>query len=297
VTAECIKTIAWSLGIVAALYPLEWLFPAEKGQPISKRFRNLLYMPFLIGFIYFTQPFANKFAGTILRAGSLLPAVLSPPSNGVAIALFALFFALVWDTWQYWVHRLQHTNKHLWETHKFHHSETALNATTHARTHIISHLLFLLLYTPMLLFLGSLSAHWIAALVMFRLWGYFLHANIRLNLGFLTPIISGPQWHRIHHSIQPEHRDKNFATFFPFLDIVFGTYYWPARDEYPETGLSDGSSVNFLQQATIEPFRVWTETMRTRRSAAVPERIEAGGRHQRMPTWQRGSLPPNGIRN
>jgi sterol desaturase/sphingolipid hydroxylase (fatty acid hydroxylase superfamily) len=263
-TMEYIKTIAWSLLIVIVLYPLELLFAAEKGQPVTRRLQNLLYMPILIGFIYFLQPYANKLAGAILRAGSILPAVFDPASGGFATIAFAVFFALTWDIWQYWVHRLQHTNNYLWATHKFHHSETALNTTTHARSHLLSHVLFMLMYIPMLLFLGSLSAHWIATFIMFRLWGYINHANIRLNLGFLTPIISGPQWHRIHHSSQPEHQNKNFATFFPVLDIIFGTYYRPGRDEYPETGLSDGSGVSFLQDATIEPLRVWAQAIRPR---------------------------------
>jgi sterol desaturase/sphingolipid hydroxylase (fatty acid hydroxylase superfamily) len=166
-------------------------------------------------------------------------------------------FAFGWDLWQYWVHRVQHSSQALWETHKFHHSETALNASTHARTHILSHILFMLLYMPLLLLIGSLSPHWIVALIMFRFWGYFNHANIRLNLGVLTPVISGPQWHRIHHSMLPEHRNKNFATFFPFIDMIFGTYYRPRRDEYPPTGLGDGGDVDFLRDATIDPLRVW----------------------------------------
>ena len=31
--------------------------------------------------------------------------------------------------------------------------------------------------------------------------------------------------------------DKNFAAFFPVIDILFGTYYRPRRDEYPRTGI------------------------------------------------------------
>jgi sterol desaturase/sphingolipid hydroxylase (fatty acid hydroxylase superfamily) len=256
---ECIKTIAWSLLFVVALYPFEKRFPAEKGQPVSKRLQNLLYMPIIIGFIYFVQPYFNEVTGAILATGSLLPTVLSPATGGVAIAVFAVFFALVSDCWQYWVHRLQHTNKYLWYTHKFHHSEKALNTTTHARAHVSSHVLLLLLYIPILFLFGSLSPHWIAAFIMFRLWGYFNHTNIRLNVGFLTLVISGPQWHRIHHSIRPEHQNKNFATFFPFLDIIFGTYYGPRRDEYPETGLISGEDVGFLRDATIEPFCAWVK--------------------------------------
>ena len=73
-----IWTIVWSFVIVIALYPIEFLFPAETGQPLSKRFHNLIYMPFIIGFMYFLQPFVNAIAGMILQNGSVLSAVLSP---------------------------------------------------------------------------------------------------------------------------------------------------------------------------------------------------------------------------
>jgi sterol desaturase/sphingolipid hydroxylase (fatty acid hydroxylase superfamily) len=54
--------------------------------------------------------------------------------------------------------------------------------------------------------------------------------------GAATPLLAGPQWHRIHHSTQPEHANRNFAAFFPFLDTLFGTYYAPRAGEYPPTG-------------------------------------------------------------
>ena len=45
--------------------------------------------------------------------------------------------------------------------------------------------------------------------------------------------IGNPQWHRIHHSLQPEHFDKNFAGLLPLWDILFGTFRnpreWNAR--------------------------------------------------------------------
>ena len=256
---EALKVIGWSLVIIAAFYPFEVLISAEKNQKISRKLQNLSYMPLIILFIYLIQPYVNSVASDILKVGSIFTYVFNPSNDGVQLIIFSLFFALIWDTWQYWVHRLQHTNKILWSTHAFHHSEIALNATTHSRTHAFSHILFLILYIPLLLILGSLSPHWIVALLMFRFWGYFNHANIRLNLGLLTPVISGPQWHRIHHSILPEHQDKNFATFFPFLDILFGTYFRPGPNEYPETGLASGKQVKFIKDATIQPVLDWIQ--------------------------------------
>ena len=43
--------------------------------------------------------------------------------------------------------------------------------------------------------------------------------------------------HRLHHSTDPAHHDRNFADALPIFDIVFGTYQAPKKDEFPETGL------------------------------------------------------------
>jgi sterol desaturase/sphingolipid hydroxylase (fatty acid hydroxylase superfamily) len=86
------------------------------------------------------------------------------------------------------------------------------------------------------------------AFAIFYGWGFFNHANIRLSLGPLTSIFSGPQWHRLHHAIDPDCRDRNFAAYFPILDIVFGTYRAPRQDEYPATGVTDPI-------VTAHPFR------------------------------------------
>jgi sterol desaturase/sphingolipid hydroxylase (fatty acid hydroxylase superfamily) len=238
---------------------LELLAPAEKGQAISKRLFNLLYFPFSLALVFFLQfllaPFYSHALGS--ARGGLLPEFISAQSSFAAHLAFALCYALVFDIWQYWAHRLQHTVPFLWETHKFHHSETALNSSTIARAHILSNLLFLILYLPVLIILGPQTPHFIALFLMFKLWGFVNHSNIRLNLGPLTPIISGPQWHRLHHSLCGEHHDKNFAAFFPFIDILFGTYYRPARNEYPPTGLPVEEREGFLREATISPFSTW----------------------------------------
>jgi sterol desaturase/sphingolipid hydroxylase (fatty acid hydroxylase superfamily) len=190
-----------------------------------------------------------------LQSGSILPILITPNSSIWTQIFYSLVFAFVWDVWQYFVHRFQHTNSLLWESHKFHHSETAMNVTSHARTHVLNHVVFTAFYLPMIMLIGSQGPHWIAALIMFRVWGYFLHSNIRLHFGPFAAVISGPQWHRIHHSACHQHIDKNFATFFPVIDIIFGTYYHPRYDEYPDTGLAGGSYTPFFYEATTEPFR------------------------------------------
>jgi sterol desaturase/sphingolipid hydroxylase (fatty acid hydroxylase superfamily) len=262
-SSEGVKTILWSLVVVAALFPFEHVFPADPIPSRSARIRNLIYMPLVIMFSYGLQPYVNMLAATVLQYGSLLSQVsVFAKSDGWSVVVASLLFAFVWDVWQYWVHRLQHTSEYFWATHKFHHSETRLNATAHSRTHVASYILYVLLYTLMIPLIGAISPHWIVAFMMFRFWGYFIHANVRLRFGPLTPVISGPQWHRIHHSALKEHHNKNFATFFPVIDVMFGTYYRPGRDEFPPTGLCDEREMSFVRAATVEPLLIWSAIVR-----------------------------------
>ena len=63
------------------------------------------------------------------------------------------------------------------------------------------------------------------------------HTNVRAGYGFFSLFITGPQYHRIHHSNHPEHIDKNFAQLFPLWDVIFGTAWRPKAGEFPATGL------------------------------------------------------------
>lgn len=131
------------------------------------------------------------------------------------------------------------------------------------RVHMLSYVVAFLFYLPVVMVFGVQPPSAIAAFLMFTLWGFVNHANLRVSFGPLTPIVSGPQWHRIHHSILPEHQGRNFAVLFPVIDIIFGTYYRPARDEYPPTGVA-GRRVPWLEAATYGPLLGWRRLARDR---------------------------------
>jgi sterol desaturase/sphingolipid hydroxylase (fatty acid hydroxylase superfamily) len=252
-------TLVGSVLVISLVFRgLERLAPAERGQPHSSWLFNLAYTPFILVFIIllhfvFNPAYARVSAYT---GGGLLPDIAGEGSGAAAHVLFALAYFVIWDLCQYALHRLQHAVPVLWETHKFHHSETALNSTTQAKVHALSYVLALTFHLPVIVLFGPRTPHFVAAFLMFRLWGFFNHMNVRVGLGPLTPLVSGPQWHRLHHSIREEHHDRNFATFFPFIDILFGTYRRPCADEYPPTGLA-GEPPGRFRAATVAPLRAW----------------------------------------
>lgn len=78
--------------------------------------------------------------------------------------------------------------------------------------------------------------------------GMFIHWNTILSLGWLTGVVVGPQYHRIHHSLVPAHIDKNFSVLFSFWDRLFGTQSMPVGNEYPPTGVPEVVSPNGWRQ-------------------------------------------------
>jgi len=84
--------------------------------------------------------------------------------------------------------------------------------------------------------------------------GLFSHLNVRMSLGRFALVVNNPQYHRIHHSLEPQHFDKNFCKMLPLFDVIFGTAWWPGKDEFPKTGLAGEKASGFLD-GIIWPVR------------------------------------------
>jgi hypothetical protein len=80
------------------------------------------------------------------------------------------------------------------------------------------------------------------------------HSCMRLGLGPLRYIISDNRYHRIQHSIEPEHRNKNFGSFTPVWDLVFGTTYFPNKGQWPQTGVAGEDEPRTLSDFLFRPF-------------------------------------------
>jgi sterol desaturase/sphingolipid hydroxylase (fatty acid hydroxylase superfamily) len=185
----------------------------------------------------------------------LLQVTESTPVAARAAALVAYFIAA--DVLYYWAHRLQHESGLLWRTHRLHHSDTAVNASTTLRTHWLEEPLKILIVTaPVhLLFAVPPTVTGFMGLLVGG-WLFLVHANLRLGFGRIGHwLLVSPQVHRIHHSRLARHRDRNYALFFPAIDRLFGTWYEPAPDEYPPTGLADGGAYDGVAAGLLSPFR------------------------------------------
>lgn len=176
------------------------------------------------------------------------------PSEGWWYLVSVIGFLLISDLYSYTLHRLQHTIPFLWAMHSFHHSANAITLVTGAR-HWWLEKVITGSFLPVLVILFAVPPDIaiIVSIIRFAPDG-LTHLNIRLPMGRAITWINSPQWHRIHHSVRPEHWDKNFASVFPLWDLLFGTAHIPRPDEYPDTGLSPPEHVDIID-SIIWPFR------------------------------------------
>jgi sterol desaturase/sphingolipid hydroxylase (fatty acid hydroxylase superfamily) len=197
---------------------------------------NVALVPAFAGAIRFL--YDRAFGGQLL---ALTPSWPVPLKIALAVTVYDLLF---------WVkHRMIHRVETLWFFHSIHHSQREMNVLTDRRQHVFEHLLSqVAVYLPLI----ALGLQPVAVMAVgAALWWHslFLHANIRVNLGWLNHVLITPQYHRVHHSIEPRHQNKNFGTLVTFWDRMSGVMY-PHFDEYPPTGVE---GVDFPPPRLLKP--------------------------------------------
>jgi sterol desaturase/sphingolipid hydroxylase (fatty acid hydroxylase superfamily) len=168
--------------------------------------------------------------------------------------LVPLIPALMYDIGYYIYHRIEHNFDFFWRVHSVHHSIEELNSINNYH-HFLEDIFKIpfVVFPTMLLFSISVP-HVVIIAVFIRIWGIFLHTNAPISLGIFRFVITDPSYHRVHHSIEARHWNKNFALFFPVIDMIFGTAYFPKRGEFPATGVSSQPEPSSLKSYILAPI-------------------------------------------
>ncbi|MCB0344730.1 MAG: sterol desaturase family protein, partial [Bdellovibrionales bacterium] len=172
---------------------------------------------------------------------------------------------LIVDFTLFITHYLQHKLRWVWYFHTIHHSQEHISALTALRIHWIEYLFDAIIVTVPIAFVGGDISTWFLLALFNNSWGYVVHANARIPLGPLEYLIVTPQYHRLHHSKNPQHFDKNFCERLTLWDFIFGTMcmdFDSVREtgvdgfpvETPERSLS--ALLNRWKTQTIYPFRL-----------------------------------------
>ena len=225
--------------VVPFLLFLELLFPCNPSQPlIGKGFLQdaiwyVVDMPLAILILYPVIGFLRGLFVQYLGFLTLDSAMQWPAFMQILAALLLAEF-FIWFN-----HFVRHKIHTLWLFHAVHHSQKELNIFTDDRAHIVDLVIGqLLTFIPFFIFNVS-NLYAVAVIAIYKpIHNRFIHANLKINLGWLGWVFTSPQFHRIHHSAEPEHADKNFGVYFSIYDHLFGTAC-ADRNIYPQTGITD----------------------------------------------------------
>ncbi len=152
----------------------------------------------------------------------------------IPFAWWAWILAFVLDDFvYYWSHRWAHTIRWFWADHVVHHSSQHYNLTTALRQPWFSVLTFkwvwlgsaliLLGFHPVMIgFVGALN-------LIYQFW---IHTEvIRKCPPWFEAVMNTPSHHRVHHGINPQYLDRNYAGVFIVWDRLFGTFQPELEDE------------------------------------------------------------------
>ncbi|MEO7761004.1 MAG: sterol desaturase family protein [Casimicrobiaceae bacterium] len=151
--------------------------------------------------------------------------------SGLPRPLQVVLGVLILDIFQYAWHRLCHRVPWLWRLHRVHHADPHLDVSTGARFHPIEAILGLIAKVAILAVLGL--PIWIEGVRI--LFSNPLALAQHANVAFPDWLERWPRWlivtpglHRVHHSTNPDHYDRNFGETLSVWDRLFGTYDAPS---------------------------------------------------------------------
>ncbi|SDL44538.1 lathosterol oxidase [Pedobacter sp. ok626] len=264
VEGRAVEKTSWHFGLdwmlldlllmTAIFIPLELFFPKNKSQTkFHEEWRtDLMYFVISHLFIQFfgivTQKPAVLFFGWI-GLDKIHDWVQSLP---FLLALFLAFFTT--DLFQYWAHRFFHTRVSLWRFHSIHHSTKSMDWLAGSRTHFMDIFFTRAMTFIPLYILGFSSTVFNVYIIFIAIHAVLIHANTRINFGFLKYIFTTPQYHHWHHCEDPKYYGHNFASIFPFIDMIFGTYYLPGKKWPAGTGVHEAQYPKGFVKQSIYPF-------------------------------------------
>lgn len=225
--------------VLAALImcSLEFFIPYRKNwdAELEDVKNDLLYM----GLVQILLPKLLSFFFAITLIAYLQSTNLQIWPNHLPHYIQAILMLLGADFLRYWFHIASHKWNILWKLHSVHHSPSKLYWINVARFHPVEKILQFLLEVLPFIVLGVGQEVLSLYFIFYAVNGFFQHSNIKLRLGFLNYIVSGPELHRWHHSVEIRESNQNYGNNLIIWDLLFGTWFLPEYKEVNELGLED----------------------------------------------------------
>lgn len=240
-----IMGIAFALSLFMDL----WRRRNLRQRYLSRNFRvDLTYAGLDLAHVphfFILVPLGTLLAGW-LKANAAWMEIEAASSLPLGAQLLLAFLLL--DFWVYWWHRPQHFSSVFWQFHKTHHSQEVLNPLTVFRITVIDRIIMLLVFALPPVILDIRFEYPLAMLMLIQLHQLIIHSDTGWNFGPLEKIFISPTYHEVHHSIAPEHRDRNFGGALVIWDHLFGTYAERSKDRLEYGLVGERIPESYLRQ-------------------------------------------------
>lgn len=190
----------------------------------------------------------------------------------IQMSVWVFLFAFVYKDWVgYWTHRWNHKVNVLWNRHIVHHSSEEFNLACALRQSISGIVgIYFFMYIPAALI--GIPTNIIAIVAPLHLFAQFwYHTRLIGRMGFLEYFLVTPSHHRVHHAINKEYIDKNFAEVFIVWDRLFGTFQEEQKDIPPVYGVK--KAVQTWNPVIINFMHVWQLMKDTWRAQSWKDKV------------------------
>ncbi len=133
------------------------------------------------------------------------------------------------DLGYYAFHRASHRVGFLWAVHAVHHQSEEYNLSVALRQPWLESMLSPVFYLPLAV-LGFPPIMYLAGVTIDTLYQFWIHTRAVGKLGPFEWIMNTPSHHRVHHGIDPQYVDRNYAGIFIVWDRLLGTYEPEGRE-------------------------------------------------------------------
>ena len=192
---------------------------------------------------------------------------------GAAIQVFIL--VAVADFLAYWRHRAEH--KLFWRIHMVHHAPTEIHAANSIAHPLQMWYTIAFIGIPMTIIRIDSPAIPATANFIVILLTYYIHSPVGVHFGPFRKVFVDNRFHRLHHSVEQRHFDKNFGICFSLWDRLFGTACDPLPNDWPAVGITGVDPPRTIGDYLLMPFRL-TETEKRERSVASETEAVEGPR-------------------
>jgi alkylglycerol monooxygenase len=140
------------------------------------------------------------------------------------------------DFFYYWFHRWSHESAIGWFSHVVHHQSEEYNLSVALRQDAWQPFFSLWFQLPLAV-MGVPPAVFVTAYGLMIVYQFWIHTRFIGTLGPLEWLLNTPSHHRVHHGVNAQYLDKNYAGTFILWDRLFGTFQ--QEGESPTYGTLD----------------------------------------------------------